>query len=370
MGSHHTDLLTSHPYTIVIIADNNQPNGNQAQHKRTRRQSKEPAVSVILPVRNGGELLETAVASILDQTIENLELILIDDHSTDGAARRLEHADPRITLIFNGNPGLINALNAGIGASRAPWIARMDADDIASPHRLTAQLAYAASHPDIDVIGCQVRMFTDVGDIDEGYRVYETWINSLTTPEHIAREIFVESPIPHPSAVISRRCLDAIGVYRDMGWPEDYDLWLRAHFAGFKMGKPEGVLLDWRDYPTRTSRTDQRYSNDEFMRARAHFLAQDPRTSSGIAIWGAGKNGRRLHDCLKDHNVNVTGFIDIHPRRIGGTVRGLPVVSVDQAREINEFIVVAIGSRGVRETVRDAMATTAKIEGLDFIFAL
>lgn len=323
-----------------------------------------------MPVRNGGELLETAVVSILDQTIENLELILIDDHSTDGAARRLENADPRIQLIINEKPGLINALNTGINASRAPWLARMDADDIASVHRLETQLEYAASHPEIDVIGCQVRMFTDVGDVDEGYRVYETWINSLTTPESIAREIYVESPIPHPSAMISRRCLDEIGVYRDMGWPEDYDLWLRAHRGGFKMGKPEGILLDWRDYPTRTSRTDQRYSNDEFMRARAHFLAQDPRTKSGVAIWGAGKNGRRLHDCLQAHDVNITGFIDIHPRRIGGSVRGLPVVSVEQAVEINEFIVVAIGSRGVRETVREAMASTSKTEAVDFIFAL
>jgi len=246
----------------------------------------------------------------------------------------------------------------------------MDADDIAAPERLETQLAYADSHPDIDVIGCQVRMFSDSGHIDEGYRTYERWINSLTTPEEIARELFVESPIPHPSAFVSRRCLERVGLYRDEGWPEDYDLWLRAHFAGFRMGKPLGILLDWRDYPTRTSRTDTRYSSDEFMRARAHFLAKDPRTKNGVTLWGAGKNGRRLHDRLKESGVNISGFIDIHPRRIGGTVRGLPVVSVENAGDVENFVIVAIGTRGVRNTVRDAMDCAKKTEGTDYIFAL
>jgi len=264
----------------------------------------------------------------------------------------------------------VHALNTGIKASCGDWIARMDADDIAAPERLETQLAYANEHHDIDVIGCQVRMFRDDGEIDEGYRTYERWINSLTTPEAIARELFVESPIPHPGAFVSRRCLEQVGLYRDQGWPEDYDLWLRAHFAGFRMGKPVGVLLDWRDYPTRTSRTDTRYSAEEFMRARAHFLALDPRTTAGVTLWGAGKNGRRLHDCLTESGVDVSGFIDIHPRRIGGTVRGLPVISVDDAGSVENFVIVAIGKRGVRDTVRAAMVSAQKTEGVDYIFAL
>lgn len=81
-----------------------------------------------------------------------------------------------------------------------------------------------------------------------GYRAYQDWVDALSTPARIRREIFIESPLPHPTAVMRRGVFERLGGYRHVPWAEDYDLWLRAYTAGVSMGKPLGILLHWRDH--------------------------------------------------------------------------------------------------------------------------
>ncbi len=95
-----------------------------------------PLVSVVLPVRNGGEYLSQAVDSILSQTFENLELLLIDDHSTDGAISALDKTDPRLKIFKSHGQGVVDACNTGFAHCRGEYIARMDADDISLPGRI------------------------------------------------------------------------------------------------------------------------------------------------------------------------------------------------------------------------------------------
>jgi len=185
-----------------------------------------------MPVRNAGAYLQAAVDSILNQTHRYLELLLIDDHSTDQAIDNLV-GDKRLQVLTTPDRGIVSALNLGLSKSTLPYIARMDADDIAHPKRLEIQLAFLLSNPTIDIVGAKVELFKDNRPIADGYAHYEKWINQQCTPQQIQRNFFIESCIPHPTALMHRNVLTHLNGYQDTPWPEDYDLWCRAYLEGF-----------------------------------------------------------------------------------------------------------------------------------------
>src|SRR5205809_960509 len=114
----------------------------------------EPRVSVLLPVRDAGSTLDAAITSVLGQTLRDLELVAVDDGSRDDGGERLEAwaaRDPRVRVLRRPAHGLVAALEEGRRHCRAPFVARMDADDLCHPERLAAQLAYLETHPQIDV---------------------------------------------------------------------------------------------------------------------------------------------------------------------------------------------------------------------------
>ncbi len=328
-----------------------------------------PLVSVLLPVRDGGTHLAEAVRSVLDQTYRRWELVVVDDRSTDTAVAELP-ADSRIRVVANPGRGIVDALNAGARAARGELLARMDADDIALPDRLLRQVEFLERFPGIGIAGGQVEVFVGAGPPRAGYHSYQGWINGLLTPEQISREIFVESPIPHPTAVIRRGLFERLGGYRNAEWAEDYDLWLRAHLAGIRMGKPRGIVLRWRDHHRRLSRISARYSIQNFIRAKAYYLASSVLAGRKVVIWGGGPTGRKLYDALSAHGAEVEAFIDVHPRRVGGRKRGVPVLPVEAAGTFaGSLIVGAVGSHAARAEVRQALVARGRREGSDFLFA-
>ncbi len=329
--------------------------------------SDRPLVSVLLPVRNGGSWLGAAVASVLAQTWRHLELLLIDDCSIDGAVDALP-ADARLRVLRSPGSGIVAALNHGLRHARADWIARMDADDVCSPQRLSIQMEHAHRYPELDIIGCRVAMLD--APAAGGWARYLQWSNALTEPADIAREMFVESPLVHPSVLMPTSLLKRLGGYRDGDFPEDYDLWLRAAEAGCRFGKPQPVLLQWRDHDERLTRCDPRYAQARFVGLKARNLAAWRLGGRPVWIGGAGPGGRQLHDALRACSVPVLGFVDVHPRRIGGLKRGLPVWPRARLREpMAGFGLIAVGSPGARDRIRDDMASTPLQEGADWIFA-
>ncbi len=228
-------------------------------------------VSVVMPVRNGGAYLQSAVDSILQQSHANLELIIIDDHSDDGAVDRLVNQDPRVKRVKSTGSGVVGAFNQGFKHSQGHYIARMDSDDLALPQRLQVQLEYLQQNSDVDIVSCCVEFFSST-PILGGLKRYQKWLNSVVSPLQIHQQLFIESPMPNPGAVFRRAALEQLGGYRKMPWPEDYDLFLRADAAGMRMGKPQAVLLRWREHAERLTHTDDAYTREQFMRAKAHFL--------------------------------------------------------------------------------------------------
>ncbi|HLT57289.1 MAG TPA: glycosyltransferase [Limnochordales bacterium] len=329
-------------------------------------------MSVVMPVFNAAATLERAVGSLRRQRGVRVELICVDDGSTDASRellQRLAAAWPDMKVITQPHRGIVAALNTGLEAARHRLIARMDADDVAHPARLARQAAFLCQHPQVGVVGTRVRSFPAQA-VSPAFFAYEAWSNSLVDPEDIAREIYVESPIVHPSAMYRRDEVLRLGGYRDVPWPEDYDLWLRYHHAGLQLAKLPRVLLGWRMDPERLSFRDPRCSLGAFLRCKAHFLARDPRVGRGpVVIWGAGMTGRRLGKALMREGVAVEAFVDIAPKLIGGTKHGRPVYPIEYVRESNRFVIVAVGAAGAREEIRGHMRAWGREEGKSYLFA-
>lgn len=323
-----------------------------------------------MPCFDAQDTVDDAVGSILEQTFGNLELIVVDDGSTDSTLDRLHSwagKDPRVRVLSLSHAGIIEALNAGLVACKGGLIARMDADDHAYPDRLAKQVRFLSDHPEIAVVGCYVEAFP--GDqVQEGFRRYMEWLNSLDTPKRIARDIFVESPLAHPSAMIRADWLKRVGGYQEHGWPEDYDLWLRLHVSGAQFGKVQEVLLEWREHPERLTRTDSRYSVENFLRAKAHYLCQGPLADrEAVIIWGAGQMGRRISKHLERGGAKLVAYVDIDPKKIGSIKRGLPIVSADDLPDMlkqyrKPVVLAAVGSRGARELIRERLNEMGLVE--------
>ena len=331
-------------------------------------------VSVLMPCYNAQGTVDDAVRSITEQTLSNFELIAVDDGSTDSTPDRLRDwtsRDPRVRVLSLSHAGIIEALNAGLIACAAGLIARMDADDLAHPERLARQVQFLTDHPEIAVVGSYVEAFPP-DQVQEGFRRYVEWLNSLNTAELIARDIFVESPLAHPSTMIRADWLQRVGGYQEHGWPEDYDLWLRMHVAGAQFGKVDEVLLEWREHPDRLTRTDGRYSVENFLRAKAHYLCQGPLADrDAVVIWGAGQMGRRISKHLERGGAKLVAFVDIDPKKIGSVKRGLPIISADDLPDMlkryqKPVVLAAVGSRGARQLIRERLTEMGLVETEDY----
>jgi glycosyltransferase involved in cell wall biosynthesis len=327
-----------------------------------------------MPCYNAAETLDEAIASIRGQSLENLELVSVDDGSTDDTLARLQKwagRDARVRVLAREHEGIIVALNAGLAACRAPLIARMDADDRSHPERLQRQWEFLRGHEEIAAVGCLVEGYPP-GAVREGFRIYLDWLNSLTTPEAIGREVFVESPMAHPSVMMRKEWLEEVGGYEERGWPEDYDLWLRLFLAGALLAKVPERLLWWREHPRRLTRTDSRYSVENFLRAKAWYLARGPLLGrDAVILWGAGMMGRRLAKHLAREGVPLAAFVDIDPKKIGRSRRGFPILAPSELlawwqQNARPALLAAVGSRGARELIRKRLLEMGLQEGRDW----
>jgi len=331
-------------------------------------------VSVILPCYNAAATLDEALQSLAAQTLTDLEIVALDDGSTDNTpdilsawAQRL----PRLRVIRQEHGGVIAAANTALAHASAPYIARMDADDRSRPERMAKQAAYLEANPSVGVVGSLVAGFPET-ELREGFRIYIDWLNSLVSHEGILREMFVESPIVNPSAMFRKALVLNAGGYQDRGWPEDYDLWLRLSLKGIKFAKVPEVLLEWRDHPARLTRADSRYSLENFIRAKTHYMVRGPLVGrDAVLVWGAGMMGKRVSKHLLRAGVPVVVFVDVDPAKIGRTRRGLPIVPVDDLMEWwdrydNAVVLAAVGARGARGLIRAQLSEQGLVEGRDW----
>lgn len=202
-----------------------------------------PSISVVLSVYNGQQHLVAAVRSILDQTLADFELIIIDDGSTDETPRILadvQRGDPRVRLVRQENRGLTAALNTGLGLARGRFIARQDADDTSLPERFARQLAFLEGHPSVVAVGSSA-------DVLSGSGAKVGAMTPAVGPEAVRHGLLTLRTTPvHGSIMMRREAVQAMGGYREaFRVGQDYDLWLRLS-SRFDMDNLPEVLYQWR----------------------------------------------------------------------------------------------------------------------------
>ena len=184
-----------------------------------------PLVTVVMAVYNERLYLEEAVRSILDQTFENFEFIIINDGSTDGSEEVLEQfadLDDRIRLVHQENRGLIVSLNRGLNMASSEYIARMDGDDISHPERFERQVNFLNGNSEIGILGTRAKIIDETGDAKRQWRL-------PTHPNAIAWQSVFNCRLCHPTIMARRSVLENLGGYVEWAThAEDYELWSRA----------------------------------------------------------------------------------------------------------------------------------------------
>jgi len=330
-----------------------------------------PRAAVLLPARDAAGTVRAAAVSMLRQTERDLALVCVDDGSTDRTAEVLDGLaarDRRVRVLRGPGEGIAGALNRGLAACDAEVVVRMDADDVAHPARVAAQLAALAADPSLAAVGSRVRLFPR-REVKGGMARYAAWLNGLVTPALVARDLYVEAPLVHPASAIRRDDLERLGGWRGGDFPEDYDLWLRLAATGRGLVNLPRALLGWRESAGRLTRTNPRYRLERHVALKcAHLAAGWLAGVREVAIWGAGETGKAFADALSRHGISPALFVEVDPRKIGRTRRGAPVVGVDALERARGLrLLVAVGAPGARGLIRAELARAGFAEGAEFV---
>jgi glycosyltransferase involved in cell wall biosynthesis len=198
-----------------------------------------PAITVLMPVRDGTAYLRAAIDSVLGQTFSEFGLVIVDDGSTDATPEILRDyaaRDARITVVRQDRDGLVNALNRGIAAARAPLIARLDADDIAMPQRLGRQVEAMHARSDLGLLGSHAETIDDAGRLTGR-------LTPVTDHDDLVNVLRKSNPMIHSTVVFRRQlALDLGGFRQAFEGAEDYDLWLRMSERSRIANLPECLI--------------------------------------------------------------------------------------------------------------------------------
>ncbi len=240
-----------------------------------------PLVSIILPVYNGAAYLAEAIESIITQTYQNLEIIILNDGSTDASQAIISSFnDHRIIAIQQDNIGLAETLNKGIKLAKGEYMARQDADDISLPDRIQKQINYLQSHPEILVLGTRAKIFKDQGQYIGEHK------HALNAAE-LHFDILFENPFVHSSIMFKKIHIEKLGYYNtDRSYFEDWELWSRFVEIG-NIGNLKSNLVEYRHHEQGLSKSDYYFNADsrslQTKKNIKHLLGYENQSISDIA---------------------------------------------------------------------------------------
>ncbi len=220
-------------------------------------------VSILMPAYNAERYLAETIDSILAQTYQNFELLIIDDGSKDNTlaiAKSYAKKDQRIKVISQANSGVSNTLNRGIELIENEWICRMDADDLMMPNRIERQLAFIQEHPDIAVAS------SFIYNIDEHGRIIAQYQSKFTTKAVVDEYVRTNQMINfhHPAVIMRKSIIQAVGGYRGQFLvAQDCDLWNRVVEQGYTVLVQPEYLVKYRIHSSSVSIAKTRKATEQ-----------------------------------------------------------------------------------------------------------
>lgn len=325
--------------------------------------------AILMPARNAAGTIAAALRSVQRQTLRDFECIVVDDGSIDGTASiagAYAREDARIRVVRTGAAGLVPALDRGLRECGAPIVVRMDADDLMRRDRLVRVVGALEVTPRLIAVGSHVRLTPRAG-LTPRRRDYERWLNGMRDAGDVRRERFIECPVAHPTLAVRTDVLRRVG-YREVDWPEDYDLVLRLLDEG-DVGVVPRRLLSWRDSPGRLSRTDRRYGIDRFVACKAHHLARTVlREHERYVLCGYGGTGRALRKALLRHEKRPSHIVDVKEQRLGNRIDDAEVLPVSALPGLRgRPVLVSVAFEQPRTLVRQALGAMGFREGEDYL---
>jgi len=317
-----------------------------------------PLVSILIPFKNTEVFLSECINSILKQTYTNWELIIVDDFSTDGSYQLVEEFAKKyskITLLKNSESGIIPALQLAFKHSKGDFITRMDSDDIMHPQKIETLTNNLMANKRQSIAIGLVEYFSDT-ELGDGYKNYETWLNKLTKSGNNFSEIYKECVIPSPCWMIHRDDLIACDAFNPHRYPEDYDLTFRFYEQGYSCIPCDKVLLHWRDYATRSSRTQAHYNQNYFLEIKLHyFLKLDYDVSRPLVIWGAGSKGKTIAKIFIEKDVPFY-WICNNPKKIGKDIYNQEMLPISYLKELkNALSIISVANNDAQTYIKNYM---------------
>ncbi|MCB0398426.1 MAG: glycosyltransferase family 2 protein [Winogradskyella sp.] len=315
----------------------------------------QPLVSILIPFKNTEAFISECIVSIINQTYANWEAIFVDDHSDDSSHAIVEEfskKEPRIQLYTNENKGIISALQTAFKNCIGTYITRMDSDDIMTVNRLEVMVNILLVHGKHHLAVGQVKYFRTDG-ISNGYARYERWLNKLTEKGNNYSEIYKECVIPSPCWMVHRDDFIACAGFEPNRYPEDYDLTFRFYRAKYRCIPCDKVLLHWRDYSTRTSRTHEHYAINYFLDIKVHyFLELDYDTTRPLVIWGAGNKGKTVAKLLIEKEIPFYWICD-NQKKIGKDIYGQELLNFEYLEQLNQpQSIISVANEDEQEDIR------------------
>lgn len=248
--------------------------------------SKLPLITVLMTVRNGEKYIAEAIDSVIGQTFLNWRLLIVDNASTDMTIPIIlekQSTCHRIHVVELGEDfGQVGALRIGMAKVRAPFVARLDADDAMEPTRLHKQLAELKANSDVAIVGSHVRVL-----FQDGERGPKWGSRCRCRGEFLWRLVRGHNPFGHPTVMFRTKAVNDVGGYNPAyQYAEDYELWARLALAGYDARVIEEPLLRYRLHDGQSSHRFK--MGQDAAKSRAHWKCVKGVLSSPRALWYIG----------------------------------------------------------------------------------
>ena len=324
-------------------------------------------LSLIMPFFNAERFIEETLLSLQGQTFSNWELIAIDDFSEDDSLAILQKfaaKDARIKIIQNLEKGIIPALNLAFKNCSGQYISRCDADDIYPAERFTKMVRQIKVSAPKTVITGMLSYFSDKS-VSRAYRKHEAWLNEINISSITWSQIYRECVIASPNWLCSKADLQAIDAFKNLEYPEDYDLVFQWYKHGFQVECLAEISLYWREHPLRTSRLSEDYQQKAFFRLKIkRFLEIEKFTK--LYLWGKGKKAKICASLLIESGLDFS-WMDLKSHKPTDK-EGIPIEDFRYTDLSNgaKLLIGVYPNPAQRRSIEDFLMGQNKIEGKDY----